>query len=166
MSLDEDAQKEFRKRFRDNPVYKYVVDTGANISYSVAVMSTIEYCALGMEPEQVVKSRAAAQLMNMVISRPYGMYRDYVFKRFGVSEESSGVKKYLADLFVFNTMGIPMYMGILAFSGADAQQIAMGACTVPVISTFMSRTLGWWIDRVRKWCGVRTAYDVTGITEE
>jgi hypothetical protein len=164
MSLEDETNSAFekcKKRFSDSPAYRYAVDTAANVVYSLTVMSAVEYLALGLEPKQVLKSRLAGTLSNIVTGRPYGMYRDFVFRKMGVTEESSSVRKYAADLIVFNSFCIPLYSGVLGFAEADAYQMLGGIAMIAAMSLFIGRTLGWWVDRVRKWCGVRTAYDIT-----
>ena len=159
-SLEQTTNQTFRERYRNNSVYKFAVDTAAMVSISIAVMTPIEYFALGMEPEEVVASRTVATIVNASTGRIYGKYRDRIFQKMHTTADSSGVKKYLTDVVTAETFGLPVYAGILAAAGADTYQIITGLAISTLLLTFLGRTTGWWMDVLRKYCGTPTSYEL------
>jgi len=85
-----------------------LVDTAANISYSLAAGAVLDYCS-GLRGWGIVTSRASATVMNSLTGAPYGKWRNIIFRSINTTEESSKFKKTLTDLLAFNTFQVPLY---------------------------------------------------------
>ena len=132
-----------------------VADTFSFVTFGIAYMAPFEYFIVGLEPGQIVKSRAIASAVNIATGRPYGLYRDYFLKKTGTTEKSSKTRKFIADTGAMLTFGLPMYASILYLSGADAKQIALGCLSVAPILATTGWPYGWYLDKVRKLFGVK-----------
>lgn len=154
MSLEEclDSEKRYdpalATRFR-----KYAVDVCAGWAYYLPTFALgIEAVIGGMEPAEIYHSRLMASAVHAAIMRPVGFLRNYLPKKFGVTEESPQWKKSLIDLGSVAAMQIPVYIGILSSAGVDLseprKQAMIGASfaftylTAPVFGRFMD----WWRD--------------------
>lgn len=126
-----------------------VSDTVAGITFSIGVGMANELLIAGMTPEQSVKSRLMSIPLNAIFSRPYGMYRDWVYRITKTRAESSQLKKFFIDLGTFITGQITLYAGILAVSGANLKQIAVACASMAVLSPFLGRPMGAWYDLIR-----------------
>jgi len=126
-----------------------VSDTVAGITFSIGVGMANELLIAGMTFEQSLKSRLMSIPLNAVLSRPYGMYRDWVYKITDTKADSSQLKKFFIDLGTFITGQITLYAGILAVSGASLKQIAVACASMTVLSPFLGRPMGVWYDLIR-----------------
>ncbi|MEW5996745.1 MAG: L-alanine exporter AlaE [Candidatus Micrarchaeota archaeon] len=126
-----------------------VSDTFSGITFSIGVGMANELLIAGLTFEQSLKSRLMSIPANAVFSRPYGMYRDWIYKITKTKADSGQLKKFFVDLGTFITGQITFYAGILALSGANLKQIAVACTSVTVMSPFMGRAMGAWYDLIR-----------------
>ncbi len=139
-----------------------VVDTAANISYSLIAGSILDYCS-GLNLSGIVASRASATAMNSVTGGPYGWWREQAFRLTKTNEESSKTRKTLADLLAFNTFQVPIYATAVAIGSLVSEgevnlgKVTDGAKYLAMISPLIGPTLGWYTDGVRKLFNVKSA---------
>jgi hypothetical protein len=126
-----------------------VSDTISGITFSIAVGAANELIIAGMTVEQSAKSRLMSIPINAIASRPYGWYRDWIYKITKTSSESTQVKKFFVDLSVFITGQITLYACILTASGANLKQTITACTTMAILSPFLGRPMGAWYDFVR-----------------
>jgi len=126
-----------------------VSDTLAGITFSIGVGMANELLIAGMTPEQSIKSRLMSIPLNAIFSRPYGMYRDWVYKVTKTGQDSGQLRKFFVDLGTFITGQITLYAGILTASGASFKQIAVACASMAVLSPFLGRPMGAWYDLIR-----------------
>jgi len=146
------------ERFKDNPIYKYAVDTVAMITFSTPIAMTNEIFIAGMSLEQSLKARGIATAVNMITARPYGQFRDYIFKLCHTTEQSGFWKKTGTDILAFALFQAPLYAGILAVSGAEPEKVLVGSAVITGISGFIGRPYGAYLDVLRQFFGLKPAY--------
>ena len=143
------------------------VDTGANITFFLAVGSVLDYCA-GLNFSGIVASRAYATIVNTVTGTPYGMWRDFVYRVTRTTEKSGKARKYFADLFSLNTFATPMYVSSLAFGSflseghVNWEKVKHGAEYGILISPFVGPAFGHYMDFARKMFGIKSAPEKAG----
>lgn len=150
LRVSEDAQ------IRRSAVYKWAVDNVSQDTLATAVFSITESLS-GMNSKEVLESRAIFCGLGLFMNRPYGMYRDFVFKLARVKEDSSQLKKTVVDMFALESFWMPVYGAWLyAVNRGDLHKTMPAVLSGGVIDLFYARPVGMWIDQVRKWGGVRS----------
>ncbi len=149
--LETTVNKETNGRFR-----KFLADTFACVSFGVGFGVVNELVIAGLSFEEWVKTRAVSSAMNTVLGRPYGKFRDYVFKKFG--GEKSRTRRFVADVVSFASFWMPFYASTLYVCGADQDQIASACLSLTAMSGFLGRPYGLYLDTVRKCFGVKPGY--------
>lgn len=126
-----------------------VSDTVAGITFSIGIGMANELLIAGMTPGQSIKSRLMSIPLNAIFSRPYGMYRDWVYKVTKTRADSGQLKKFFVDLGTFITGQITIYACALSASGANLKQILVACASLTILSPFLGRPMGAWYDFVR-----------------
>ncbi|PRE45474.1 L-alanine exporter AlaE [Burkholderia multivorans] len=122
-------------------VRRFLADTCAMVVFSIAVGAFVELVITGLIVTQTIRIRAAAVPVSLLVGRPYGMYRDWIFRRLGTSDKTP-LKAILLDTFVNVTFQIPLYALILAFNGATLVQIVTAVGSILVIAGLSGRPYG------------------------
>jgi len=143
------------KHNENKSIKRFIVDTSAMISSSIVMGMANEMLIADMDLEQSLKSRAISLIPNILFGGIYGKYRDWMLKKFKTSEESHWLKKSTADIIAFTSFQGPLYAGILTFAGADSKQIATAVASFVVISPFLGRPYGLYLDWLRKLSGLK-----------
>lgn len=149
--------KEKVEKLVNNKIYKFCVDAVAMNVFSLSYALNEKFMA-GMDWEEVGKTRLAAAIGNTLTGRPYGIFRDWMMKKFNVKEESHWLKKYGVDVLTFATGQTPLYMLFLAASGAELKEIETAATFLTFIAPLVGRPQGVTYDFTRKQFGLKTAY--------
>lgn len=155
--LEEIVGKEGRTKLVNNRAYKFCVDAIAMNVFSLSYALNEKFIA-GMDWEEVGKTRIAAAVGNTITGRPYGIFRDWMMKKFNVREDSNWVKKYSVDVLTFATGQTPLYMLYMAFSGADLNEIGTAATFLTFVAPLAGRPQGATYDLTRKQFGLESAY--------
>ena len=145
----------------DRPIRKFIIDTSAMVSYSIAIGMANEILIANMSLEQSLKSRAMSIIPNMLTGGIYGKYRDWVLKKFKTSKKSHWLKKAVADITAFASFQGPLYATILALAGADSDQIMTAVGSVTLMSPVLGRPYGLYLDGLRKISGLKGYYNST-----
>ncbi|MDE1865832.1 MAG: L-alanine exporter AlaE [Candidatus Micrarchaeota archaeon] len=151
-----------RKDAQHGRVYSYLVDTLATISFWTPVAMTQEVLIAGMTVEQSLKVRGISFVVSMVTARPYGIYRNKVFKLLRTTEESGQVKRYWTDYLAFSSFWAPLYAGMLAAGGGDHNQVIKASVACLFANTVTGRPFGAYFDWVRRKAGLRAAWQQNG----
>jgi hypothetical protein len=136
-------------------VINWAIDTSAKTGAYAPLMGAMEaYNGLGFE--QILKSRASAALIDVVLARAYTKTADYLGKKFDVDIKDGSPKAWALDALAMIGTHAPVYAGILAAAGADAKQIGyaslMGAAIgISTSKPFRKYILAPW----RKYCGYK-----------
>lgn len=155
--------EEKAEKIRDSSAYKYAVDTAAMVTFSTPIAMANEIFVAGMDITDSLKARGIATVVNAFTARPYGKYRDFIFKKLKTTKKSGFWKKYFTDVLSFATFQAPLYAGILAASGADFDGVVAGSATITALSGFIGRPYGAYLDGVRKVCGLKPPYELQSL---
>jgi len=126
-------------------VRRFFADTFAMITFSTIGGMVIEILISGLTIGQSIQARLTAVPANLLTGRPYGIYRDWVL-RVTKAKEGGKLRKGLADLFAFVTFQVTLYAIILTSTGARISQIVTACGTLTVLSVFMGRPYGMFLD--------------------
>jgi hypothetical protein len=133
---------------------KTIADTMSMISFSFVVEAPRELL-IGMSLEQTLYSRLSGIPIDLCIGRPYGIYLDWLRKKFNV-EEVKGIvnkkrlKRTVVDSFAFLTFMAPIYAGMLYVIGVNENTIATAVASGAVYSTIQGAPYGIYRDFIRK----------------
>lgn len=131
---------------------RYLADTSALLVYSTVAGMFIEIVIAGLTVEQSLYARLTSFPINLIVGRPYGLYRDWIWR---LCRADKGVARRLAaDTTAFISFQLPLYWAILAFVGATFWQIAAASVTVIVILAVSGRPYGALLDLFRRLFGV------------
>ncbi len=158
-TLEKIIGEEKTSKLVNNRLYKFCVDAIAMNVFSLSYAINERFIA-GMSWENTGKARLAAAVGNTITGRPYGIYRDYMNRKFHVTDKSSGLRKYLADVFIFATGQTPLYLLYLAAAGADLPQMIKGATFLTLVAPLTGRPQGLTYDYCRRQFGMDGTYDV------
>ena len=112
----------------------------------------------GMDWDEVGKTRLAAAVGNTITGRPYGIFRDWMMKKFKVRRQSHWLKKYAVDVLTFATGQTPLYVLYMAASGADIKEMGTAAAFLTFVAPLAGRPQGATYDFMRKQFGLESAY--------
>lgn len=144
-----------------NPFYKYSVDVLSGWLYYTPTYALQELAA-GKDFDTVIKTRLIGMVAHAVIMRPVGLLRDYVAKKWQVTQESSLADKMKVNLAVITPVQAVIYAGMLAggmiWSGNyDLKSSVYAWVLGTALGAFHAVPYGFVQDRVRKVYGVKPA---------
>lgn len=128
---------------------KFLADTFAMITFTAVVGMGVEIFLAKMTLLQSLHARVASAPVNLVTARPYGIFRDWVYKITKVSE-GGAIRRALADIVAFVLFQMPVYAFILFLSGATLPQIAKACSAGVFITAFVGWPYGLYLDFCRK----------------
>ncbi|MGH6763497.1 MAG: L-alanine exporter AlaE [Phyllobacterium sp.] len=133
---------------------RFLADTFAMAVFSIVLGAFVELAITGLTLEQTIKIRAAAIPVSLLIGRPYGVYRDWLFNKLTGWGQNSLMFRLFLDTFANLTFQIPLYAMILAINGADRAQIFTAVGSILVITGISGRPYGIFLNICRRWFGV------------
>ncbi len=131
------------------------VDVFVMNTFSYAVAAPLELWIAGMSWEAHLKVRLMGLLVNSLIGRPYGLWREFIVSRTGMTAQSSALTRYWVDSLVFLSFQLPVYVTIMALGGADWDGILKAAGTASLMAGFLGRPYGIYLDFVRSLVGLK-----------
>ncbi len=141
-------------------VYRWAVDTSSSVTYNTPIGVANEVFLANLSFSQSLHIRGMNAALAMITARPYGMVRDYVFKKLDTHDDSSIIRKAMSNAAASVLFGTPIYAATLFLNGADRKQVicsvAFGILTSPVTSTLS----GMYYDKVRRLFGLKPACDI------
>jgi len=111
---------------------RYLADTFAMVIFSTIVGAFVEVVVAGLTFEQSARIRLAAIPVMLLAGRPYGIYRDWLFRLLG-NMSSGPVKAAVLDTSANVTFQVPVYSCLLALNGATASQIFTAVSSIILI---------------------------------
>ncbi len=138
-----------------------IAGTVAAISYGLVVGGLLDWSA-GLTLRQMVPARGISAATNLGIGGAYELWRDSIYDFVGADNESSLLRRTLAEVIAFNTLQTSSYGVIIAVSSliADGQvdwwKVHEGMENAAIASPAIAPTYGWYANRVRGWFGVET----------
>lgn len=136
-----------------------VADTLALILFSVILGMFIEVVISGMTVYQSLIARAASTPINIIFGRPYGNFRDWLFRVLKL-DKSRFFQAALADTLAFALFQIPLYFLVLTLAGATWRQMIFSAGSFVIAVAFSGRIYGVFLDGCRKMVGCRLPLEV------
>jgi hypothetical protein len=127
-----------------------VADTFAMVTFAFVVGMLIEVVLSGLSLGQSLQSRLLAIPLNVAIARPYGIYRDWLF-RATHAETGNRIARTLVDILAFSTFMLPQYAAVLWWVGAGPLQIVTACACVAVMSLVVGRPYGLYMVLCRTW---------------
>lgn len=126
---------------------RYIADTFALIVFSTIGGAFVELALARLTLEQTARIRLAAIPIMLLAGRPYGLYRDWLFKLTGAKSQQQ-VKATIIDTFANITFQVPVYSALLKLNGATFSQIVAAVSSVAVIIIISGRP--YWLFLM--WC--------------
>ena|SRR5215213_6949128 len=126
---------------------RYLADTVAMVAFSTTVGAFVEVVVTGLTIEQSVRIRLAAVPIMLVTGRPYGIYRDWLFRLLS-TKSTSPLKAVAIDTLANLTFQIPVYACLLALNGATIGQIFTAVGSILLILLLSGRPYGVFL----VWC--------------
>jgi hypothetical protein len=133
---------------------RFLADTFALIVFSTVAGASVEFLVARLSPQQVMHARLAAIPVILVTARPYGIYRDWLFRVCGVRDNDQA-RAAVLDILAFVTFQAPLYVVVLFSAGASLMQIMAALASAAVILTVSGRPYGLFLDWCRKLFQVR-----------
>lgn len=128
----------------------FFADTTALILFFTTTGIINERWIAGMAWEQVLHARLIGAVLMVPVARPYGLWRDWVMQCAG----SSRVSKLLWDSVALMSFQVPIYMVIIAFSGASGSGLVRGTLGAALMMLLLGRPYGAFLNRVRRLFGL------------
>lgn len=128
----------------------FVADTTALILFFTATGIINERWIAEMAWDQVLQARLIGAVLMVPVARPYGLWRDWVMQHAG----SSRVSKLLWDSVALVTFQVPIYVAIIAFSGATGGGLLRGTLGATLMMLLLGRPYGAFLNWVRKMFGL------------
>jgi hypothetical protein len=125
-----------------------LADTFALVTFAFAVGMFVEVVVSGLTLNQSLQSRLMAIPLNMIIARPYGVYRDWLFSAMDARCRGQLARAGL-DIFGFITFMLPQYAFVLWVIGADFLQILTASASVMTLSLVIGRPYGLYLGLCR-----------------
>ena len=152
MTLEETTKETWKER---------IVDTAGNITYSLMTGIALD-AAANQNIGEIAASRTQATIINAVTGAAYSWWRDYVYRKLGVTEYHGWEAKVIADVIAF-----PPQLAIYASSAAvstwlfegevNLEKVRDGTIYLAAISPALAPSLGFYLDKFRKTFGLKSA---------
>lgn len=131
---------------------KMFADIFALVSFAFVVGMFVEVVISGMTMFQSLQSRSMAIPLNMLVARPYGVFRDWMFSGLGV-HKSRWLSKTAVDMLALTVFMVPQYVTVLLIVGAETAQIVSASISLVLMTMIIGRPYGFYLDFCRKWFG-------------
>ncbi len=128
----------------------FLADTTALILFFTTTGALNERYIAGMTWDQVLHARLLGAALMIPVARPYGIWRDYVMRR----ASESRLSQLLWDSAALVSFQVPIYAGIIAFSGASGPGLWLGVLSATVMMLVLGRPYGAFLNAVRRLFGL------------
>ena len=129
----------------------FIIDTIATIIFFTLIAALTELFVAGMEPSEVLKTRLIMIPMMVITGRPYGIWRDWFFKK---TKPTVTWSKALIDGLAFLSFQLPIYALTLVIAGADQNEVMILLSSTSLLMLIVSRPFGVYLEAVRSWTNV------------
>lgn len=123
-----------------------ITDSIAMLLFTTVACASIETGVAGMTLAQTLQARLAAVPLNLISGRPYGLYRDCLIGRLA---SPFGIRLALVETLIFTSFQIPLYLLVLMFAGADAEQMVASSAAMILLFGVLGRAYGVFLDKFR-----------------
>lgn len=125
----------------------FVVDTIATIFFFTVVATFSELVIAGVDPNKVFVTRLVMVPMMVLMGRPYGVWRDWLFQRV---RPRSQLSKITLDIAAFLSFQAPVYAATLMLAGADLAEVVAAVSSATMFMVILSRPFGLFLEIARK----------------
>lgn len=132
----------------------FLVDTTTTIVFFTLIAAFSELIVVGMDPQQVLVTRAITVPVMVLTGRPYGLWRDWII---GFVETCGRTMRLVVDTIAFLTFQVPVYVVTLLVVGADVSEIVMATASATMFMLIIGRPFGLCLDVIRRWSGTASA---------
>ena len=137
-----------------------LADTFALISFALVVGMSIEVFIAGLSLAQSMQSRLLSIPVNILIARPYGLFRDWVMV-YGKAEQGGLFRSAALDSLAYIGFQMPIYALLVVSTGASMEQVMTACLGQAGAFVIMGRPYGLYLQLCRNWfaggSGLRTA---------
>jgi hypothetical protein len=137
--------------FTKESMRRFIVDTIATIIFFTLIAALTELFVAGMEPSEVLMTRLIMIPMMVITGRPYGIWRDWFFKK---TKPTVSWSKALIDGFAFLSFQLPIYALTLVIAGANQNEVIILLTSTSFLMFAVSRPFGVYLEAVRTWANV------------
>ena len=129
-------------------MHRFIVDTLATIIFFTLIATLTELFVAGMEPSEVLMTRLIMIPMMVITGRPYGIWRDWFFKK---TKPTISWSKVLIDGLAFLSFQLPIYALTLVIAGADQNEVIILLTSTSFLMFIVSRPFGVYLETVGTW---------------
>ncbi|PIN80848.1 hypothetical protein COV11_03100 [Candidatus Woesearchaeota archaeon CG10_big_fil_rev_8_21_14_0_10_30_7] len=147
------------KNYSTSKLGLFLADTSLAHIVFTPICAFNEYVLAGIDGEEVLKARAIGLIVGTVTTRAYTCFADKLLKWCDVNEQSSSTKKYLIEIIGGHIIHAPIYTGLLKFSGASWEEIAIALPATIAMGTLTTRPFRYALNKWRKYWGLKPALD-------
>ena len=126
---------------------RLLADTFAMLVFSPACGLFIEVVIAGLGVEQSLRVRLSALPVILFSGRPYGLYRDWLFRRFGGAARP--LRPMLLDMFATTSFQGGLYAALLVLNGVHGREAAKAFLAVIALSLVVGRPYGLFLGWIR-----------------
>ncbi|MGY0215786.1 L-alanine exporter AlaE [Endozoicomonadaceae bacterium StTr2] len=127
-----------------------LADIFSLISFGFIIGMAVELFVAGLSIDQSLQSRLMSIPVNMVIARPYGIYRDWLLA-WGGAAQGGFLRSTVLDILAFISFQMPVYAMLVAGTGASREQIVTACVGQIGALVLMARPYGMWMQVCRNW---------------
>jgi hypothetical protein len=138
------TEKPFRRR-------AFIADTTALILFFTSTGVINERFIAGMSWDQVLHARVLGAALMVPVGRPYGVWRDYVMRH---AQSTNRLLQLLWDSVALVSFQVPIYVAIIAISGASGRGLWLGVLGATVMMLVLGRPYGAFLNGVRRRFGL------------
>jgi L-alanine exporter len=124
---------------------RFIADTFAVIVFSTLIGLFLELVIAGMTLSQSLQARITSVPVMILTARPYGIFRDWVFKVSG-ADKAGRVGRAIADIGAFVAFQIPVYAAILLMAGANLNQVVAACASAIIVLVVSGRPYGLFME--------------------
>lgn len=128
----------------------FIIDTFATIVFFTIIAGLTEFFIAGMALQQVILARAIMIPVMILSGRPYGLWRDRVFR---FVQPKTTAMRVLADIGAFLVFQVPVYVCTLLIAGATVSEIQAAVAAAILFMVLLSRPFGLFLEVLRRWGG-------------
>lgn len=129
-----------------------IADTVATVVFFTIVATFSELVIAGLDLWQVLTTRAIMVPVMVVTGRPYGAWRDWLFRQVGPTRRLSRI---MVDIAAFLSFQVPVYGTTLLVAGANGAEIVAAVGSAMIFMIVLSRPFGLFLEMTRRLAGVR-----------
>lgn len=128
----------------------FLADTMALLLFFTTTGAINERYIAGMSWEEVCNARLLGAVLMVPVARPYGLWRDWMMKRAGLTIMS----QLFWDSLSLMTFQVPIYAAIIAISGAEGGGLLSRILGAAVMMLVLGRPYGAFLNAVRRLFGL------------